>query len=124
MNIETSSNAPFPTSSAMGSGTDSTSGLGASGSSGFGSSATGSSGSASSGMSSGMDSEGRVHRMALKAHETVDKLEQKLDSGGQRVLSFQQEYGDMAREQVRTNPLASVGIAFGVGILFAKIIMR
>lgn len=113
MNIDTSSNAPFPTSTSMGS----------AGESPLGSPMGGAA--ASSGMrSSGLESEGTVRRMAVKAHETVDKLEQTLDSGSQRVLGFQQEYGDRAREQVRTHPLASVGIAFGVGIVFAKLLMR
>ncbi len=110
MNIDTSSNAPFQTGTSMGSVGQSQI-LGGAG--------------ASAGMrSSGLDTEGTVRRMAVKAHETVDKLEHTLDSGTQRVLGFQQEYGDRAREQVRTHPLASVGIAFGVGILFAKLMMR
>jgi len=109
MNIDTSSNAPYPTSTSMGS---------------VGESPIGGT-TASAGMrSSGLESEGTVRRMAVKAHETVDKLEQTLGSGSQRVLGFQQEYGDRAREQVRTHPLASVGIAFGVGIVFAKLLMR
>jgi len=109
MSIDTTTNAPFPTSTSMGSAGE----------------APMSGATASSGMrSSGMESEGTVRRMAAKAHETVDKLEHTLDSGSQRVLSFQQEYGDLAREQVRTHPLAAVGIAFGVGIMFAKLMMR
>lgn len=65
-----------------------------------------------------------VQRMARAAHEAVDRLEQTLGSGSDRVMGWQQEYGDMAREQVRSNPLAAVGIAFGVGILFSKLFMR
>ena len=65
-----------------------------------------------------------VSRMARAAHEAVDRLEQTLDSGSERFMGWQQEYGDMAREQVRSNPLAAVGIAFGVGILFSKLFMR
>ncbi len=68
--------------------------------------------------------EGGVHRMAQKAHEAVDRLEQTLGAGSERMMDWQQEYGDMAREQVRASPLAAVGIAFGVGILFSKLFMR
>lgn len=65
-----------------------------------------------------------VHRMAQAAHEAVDRLEQTLGSGSERVMGWQQEYGEMARDQVRSNPLAAVGVAFGVGILFSKLFMR
>ncbi|AEG92260.1 DUF883 family protein [Ramlibacter tataouinensis] len=67
---------------------------------------------------------GTVQRMAQKAHEAVDKLEQTIGSGSETVMGWQQEYGEMAREQVKSNPLAAVGIAFGVGILFSKLFMR
>lgn len=68
--------------------------------------------------------EGGVHRMAQKAHDAVDRLEQTLGAGSERMLDWQQEYSDMAREQVRASPLAAVGIAFGLGILFSKLVMR
>lgn len=112
------------------------SGSSLSGSSGSGmSSSTGgmsgsSSGKSGSGMSSGgmssssMDSEGTVHRVAQAAHQAVDKLEQTLGSSGTKVMSMQQEYGEVARDQVKANPLAAVGIAFVVGIVFSKLFMR
>jgi ElaB/YqjD/DUF883 family membrane-anchored ribosome-binding protein len=98
MNSETS-NSPFPTSATAG-----------------GASGTGSAGATG-------DS-GTVQRLAQKAHEAVDRLEQTLGTGQERVMGWQQEYGDMAREQVRTNPLAAVGVAFVVGVLFSKLFMR
>ena len=63
----------------------------------------------------------RVRRMAQSLHEAVDSLEQKLGQGSERVMSMQQEYGDMAREQVRSNPLAALGVAFAAGFIIAKI---
>jgi len=96
MNSETSSS-PFPTSSSTG-------------------------GSNSGAMSS--DSSGTVQRMAQRAHEAVDRLEQTVNTGSERMMGWQQEYGDMAREQVRANPLAAVGVAFAVGIVFSKLFMR
>ena len=63
-----------------------------------------------------------VHKVAQKAHEAVDKLEQTLGSSSEAVMGWQQEYGEMAREQVRANPLAVVAGAFAVGFLFAKIL--
>jgi len=72
--------------------------------------------------STGMNSsDGTVRRVAQKAHEAVDKLEQTLGSSSNKVMDWQQEYGEMAREQVRNNPLAVVGGAFLVGYLFAKL---
>jgi ElaB/YqjD/DUF883 family membrane-anchored ribosome-binding protein len=93
-------------------------------SSGSSSSSSGGSLSGGSSMSGGMDSEGTVHRVAQAAHQYVDKLEQTLGSSGDRVMSMQQEYGEMAREHVKTNPLQSIGIAFAVGVLFSKLFMR
>jgi ElaB/YqjD/DUF883 family membrane-anchored ribosome-binding protein len=71
----------------------------------------------------GMDS-GTVQRLAQRAHEAVDKLEQTVSTSGEKMMGWQQEYGDAAREQVRTNPLAAVGIAFAAGIVFSKLFMR
>jgi ElaB/YqjD/DUF883 family membrane-anchored ribosome-binding protein len=62
-----------------------------------------------------------VRRVAQKAHEAVDRLEQTLGSGSERMMGWQQEYGDMAREQVRANPLAVVAGAFAVGWILAKL---
>ena len=98
MNSETSSS-PFPTSSTVGSST----------------------GGSNSGA---MGDNNTVQRLAQRAHEAVDRLEQTMSTGSERMMGWQQEYGDMAREQVRTNPLAAVGVAFAVGIIFSKLFMR
>jgi hypothetical protein len=82
-------------------------------------------GTGSSGMSgtSGTSGTGapQVQRVAQKAHETVDRLEQTLSSSAEKVMGWHEEYGEMAREQIRANPLAVVAGAFAVGYLFAKI---
>jgi ElaB/YqjD/DUF883 family membrane-anchored ribosome-binding protein len=62
-----------------------------------------------------------VHRLAQRVHEAVDTLEQRIGQSSERVMTMQQEYGDMARDQVRANPLAAVGVAFAAGFLFAKL---
>lgn len=62
-----------------------------------------------------------VQRVAQKAHQAVDKIEQTLGSSTEKVMGWQQEYGDLAREQVRANPLTVVAGAFAVGFLFAKL---
>jgi ElaB/YqjD/DUF883 family membrane-anchored ribosome-binding protein len=95
MNAETSTTNPFPTSSE-------TSG---------GSSGGGLNGEAN-----------RVRRMAQTLHEAVDSLEQKLGSSSDRMMGLQEEYGTMAREQVRANPLAALGVAFAAGFVIAKIL--
>lgn len=129
MNSDTSSNSPFPTSGSSGS----TSGSSLGGASGMGSSGSGSSsmsaGAGSSGVSAigtapDIDSEGTVHRMAQTVHDAVDRLEQTLGSSSERVMGMQQEYGEKVREQVHANPLAAVGVAFGIGVIFAKLFMR
>jgi ElaB/YqjD/DUF883 family membrane-anchored ribosome-binding protein len=97
MNADTSSTNPFPTSA------ESTGGSEAGGSSGLNGDAN------------------RVRKMAQSLHDAVDSLEQRLGSSSERVMSMQQEYGDMAREQVRANPLAALGAAFAAGYIIAKI---
>jgi ElaB/YqjD/DUF883 family membrane-anchored ribosome-binding protein len=95
MNAETSTQNPFPTS------TETSGGSGASGLNGEAS---------------------RVRRMAQSLHEAVDSLEQKIGSSSERVLGMQEEYGTMAREQVRANPLAALGVAFAAGFIVARIL--
>ena len=97
MNAETSQN-PFPTS------TESSGSTGTSGSSGLNGDAN------------------RVRKMAQSLHEAVDSLEQKLGAGSERVMGLQEEYGNMAREQVRSNPLAALGVAFAAGYIVARIL--
>ena len=69
----------------------------------------------------GMDST-VVRRVAQKAHETVDKLEQKVSTGSERMMTMQEEYGSYAREQIRMHPLSTVAGAFAVGLLLGKIL--
>lgn len=64
----------------------------------------------------------RVRRMAQSLHEAVDSLEQKIGSGSERIMGLQDEYGNMAREQVRANPLAALGVAFAAGFIIARIL--
>jgi len=64
----------------------------------------------------------RVRRIAQSLHEAVDTLEQKIGSGSERVMGLQEEYGNMARDQVRSNPLAALGVAFAAGFIIAKIL--
>ena len=79
------------------------------------------------GMGSGTGLNGNdnvVKRVAQKAHEAVDKLEQTVSSGSEKVTGWQEEYGGIVREQVKSNPLTAVGIAFAAGILFSRILGR
>lgn len=94
MNAETSTQNPFPTSAES-------SGTGAGGLNGEAS---------------------RVRRMAQSLHEAVDSLEQKIGTSSERVMGLQEEYGTMAREQVRANPLAALGVAFAAGFIVARIL--
>ena len=73
------------------------------------------------GSSSTTNADGTVRRVAQKAHEAVDTVEQALATGSEKVMDWHQEYGELAREQIRANPLAVVAGAFAVGYLFAKI---
>jgi hypothetical protein len=95
MNAETSSQNPFPTS---------TESSGANGSGGLNGDAN------------------RVRKMAQSLHEAVDSLEQRIGAGSERVMGLQEEYGSMARDQVRANPLAALGVAFAAGFIVARIL--
>lgn len=63
-----------------------------------------------------------VHRVAQKAHETVDKLEQTVSTGSEKVMTMQEEYGTYAREQIKRHPLSTVAGAFALGLLLGKIL--
>jgi ElaB/YqjD/DUF883 family membrane-anchored ribosome-binding protein len=79
------------------------------------------------GSNAGLNGDGNanvVKRVAQKAHEAVDKLEQTVSSGSEKVVGWQEEYGGIVREQVKANPLTAVGIAFAAGILFSRILGR
>lgn len=65
---------------------------------------------------------GVVHRVAQKAHATVDKLEQSVATGSDRVMTMQEEYGSYAREQIKMHPLSTVAGAFALGLLLGKIL--
>lgn len=67
------------------------------------------------------NAQAQVQRVAEKAHAAVDTVAQSLSSGTERMMSWQQEYGDMAREQVRQNPLMVVAGAFALGYVLAKL---
>jgi hypothetical protein len=63
----------------------------------------------------------QVQRVAEKAHAAVDSVAQTLNTHADRVIGWQDEYGEMARDQIRANPLAVVFGAFAVGYVFAKL---
>lgn len=63
----------------------------------------------------------QVQRVAEKAHAAVDTMAQSLNTSAERVMNWQEEYGEMAREQIRANPLAVVFGAFALGYVFAKL---
>ncbi len=83
-----------------------------------------STGTGSTGLNGNGSDSGVVHRVAQKAHEAVDKLEQSVSSGSQKVTGWQEEYGGIVREQVKAHPLTAIGIAFAAGILFNRILGR
>lgn len=94
MNAETSTQNPFPTSAEN-------------------------SGSSSAGLNGDAT---KVRKIAQSLHEAVDTLEQKIGSGSERMMGLQEEYGNMARDQVRANPLAALGVAFAAGFIVARIL--
>lgn len=69
----------------------------------------------------GTGTQQQVQRVADKAHAAVDTMAQSITSGADRMMSWQQEYGEMAREQIRQNPLVVVAGAFALGYVLAKI---
>jgi ElaB/YqjD/DUF883 family membrane-anchored ribosome-binding protein len=71
--------------------------------------------------SAAIENTDNVQRVAEKAHDAVDKVKRTLSSGTGRVMDWQEEYGEMAREEIRANPLAVVFGAFAIGYLLAKL---
>ena len=69
----------------------------------------------------GTGAQQKVQQVADKAHAAVDSMADTLNTGAERVMNWQQEYGEMAREQIRANPLAVVFGAFAIGYVFAKL---
>ena len=69
----------------------------------------------------GTGAQQKVQQVADKAHAAVDSMADTLNTGAELVMNWQQEYGDMAREQIRANPLAVVFGAFAIGYVFAKL---
>ena len=72
----------------------------------------------------GLNGNGRdnnLHAFTQKIHEAVDSLEQRIGQSSEKVMGLQEEYGNMAREQVRANPLAALGVAFAAGFILAKL---
>lgn len=69
----------------------------------------------------GTGAQQQVQRVADKAHSAIDSVAQSLNTGAERMMGWQEEYGDMAREQIRANPLAVVFGAFALGYVFAKL---
>ncbi|MEO7390916.1 MAG: hypothetical protein ABIU58_02000 [Ramlibacter sp.] len=63
-----------------------------------------------------------VNRVAQKAHETVDKLEQTVTTGTEKVMTMQEEYGSYARDHIKAHPLSTVAGAFVIGLLLGKIL--
>lgn len=69
----------------------------------------------------GTSGQPQVQRAAERAHQAVDSVAQSLNTGAERVMNWHDEYGEMAREQIRANPLAVVFGAFALGYVFAKL---
>lgn len=65
---------------------------------------------------------GTVHKVAQKAHEAVDRIEQTVATGTEKVATLQEEYGAHAREHIRAHPLATVAGAFAIGLVIGKIL--
>ena len=97
MNTETSQN-PFPTSAEQGQGAGAVNGLNG--------------------------DVNRVRKVAQSLHEAVDTLEQKIGVSSEKMMGMTDEYGNMAREHVRANPIAALGVAFAAGFVFAKVFGR
>jgi len=64
-------------------------------------------------------------------NDSVDALSKRLHSleslwseYGDAIVKNAKELGSAAEKQVRSNPLAAFGIAFGAGILLARLLRR
>jgi ElaB/YqjD/DUF883 family membrane-anchored ribosome-binding protein len=72
-----------------------------------------------------------VERVAAGAHEAVDKAASAataaaklVEQKGEQLKAVQARYLDGAREQVRENPLAALGVALAAGFLISLLLNR
>lgn len=135
----TSGSVPYPTSTPDDTSSDLSSGTGATSGTGSASSAGSASANGSAATMGGSSMQPVVERVAERAHRVVDELAGRAapavdrlrstvteakDSMGRRMEDLshtREEWMDSARESVRRNPLAAVGLAAAVGFLLARL---
>jgi ElaB/YqjD/DUF883 family membrane-anchored ribosome-binding protein len=62
-----------------------------------------------------------AHSAVDRAVQTAEQIAERFGEKGDELLSMKDDYIDSAREYVRENPLAAIGIALAAGYLFGKI---
>lgn len=72
--------------------------------------------------SSSGDSADIVQRVAQGAHASIDQLQRGVQSGVEQARISADQWSGSLRETVREHPLASVGSAFALGVIFARLI--
>jgi ElaB/YqjD/DUF883 family membrane-anchored ribosome-binding protein len=67
-----------------------------------------------------------IDRLSSGAHQTVDRVAQaattaaeQIGQRGEQLRAKQEMWAESARECVRRHPMASVGIALGIGLLLS-----
>lgn len=71
--------------------------------------------------SSPQESADIVHRVAKGAHASIDQLQRGVTSGMEQARVSADQWSGSVRETVREHPLASVGGAFALGVIFARL---
>lgn len=62
-----------------------------------------------------------AHSAVDRAVQTAEQIAERFGEKGGDLLAMKDDYIDSAREYVRENPFAAIGIALAAGYLFGKI---
>ncbi len=62
-----------------------------------------------------------AHSAVERATQTAGELAERFGEKSEELLAMKDDYIESAREYVRENPFAALGIALAAGYLFAKI---
>ncbi len=71
--------------------------------------------------SSSPDGADIVQRVAQGAHASIDQLQRGVTTGMEQARVSADQWSGSMRETVREHPLAAVGGAFALGVIFARL---
>jgi ElaB/YqjD/DUF883 family membrane-anchored ribosome-binding protein len=66
----------------------------------------------------------RVDETRIRARSEIERLRSQLNQAYDRARQEGREYYDTAHHRLEENPVTSMGVAFGLGILIGKVFSR